>query len=198
MSSTITSPNPNAIIGYLPDGKPVYEIRGGSGEGESDESGTTEETSTEGSETEGTETEEDKGLDDKTKATLSKLRGEAAGWRTQLREAQEALKAAKTPEEFATVVSEFETKLAEKDRALVIERHKLPKELADLLPSGKTTEELDALAKNLAEKYVKTTDDDSDEDLAGGLSGTKSKGGASDPREAARRIRARQANNRIY
>lgn len=200
MSSTTTSTTPNAILGYLPDGKPVYEIRGGAPE----EGETPPESGTEGTETgttEGQEPEagddEDKDLDDKVKAKLSKLRGEAAGWRTQVRELQAKLDAAVKPEDVDKIRTELSEEIAKRDRALVIERHKLPKELAALLPtSGKTTEELDEIAKGLTKFAAPAADDD--EDLAGGLSGKQNKGGASSPTERARQIRARQANNRVF
>lgn len=197
MPSTITTPN--AIIGFLPDGQAVYEIRGGAPEPDEDTPAPEgEETpAPEGESTPDGDPEAD-GLDEKTRATISKLRGEAAGWRTQLREAQEALKAAKTPEDFQAAVNDFEAKIAAKDeeifardRALVIATHKLPADLAALLPEkGKTIEELTTLAKGLA-KYAPADEDDLEGE--GGLNPGSSGKSATDPASLAKQVRGQRA-----
>lgn len=182
MPSTITIPN--AIIGYLPDGRAVYEIRGGAPDPEdppADPPASDDPPADPPSE------DEDGDVDDKVKAKLSKLRNEAAGWRTQVRDLQKQLEAAVKPEDVERIKTELGDQLAAKDRALVIERHKLPAELAALIPEkGKTADEMEALAKGLA-KYVVPGDDDAD--LDGGLAPGKGGGEATDPASLAKRVR---------
>lgn len=153
----------------------------------------TEETQAEGQETE--ETTDEQGGDDAPEMTvddlkkvIKSLRGENAGWRTQLRDAQAQLKNAKTPEEFAAAIADVESKVAAKDRELVIVKYKLPDDLAELLPTGLSAEDLEAKAKALA-KYAPTSDEE-DRELSGGLKpGTgEDKLG---PRELAKRAQRR-------
>lgn len=80
---------------------------------------------------------------------LTEARGEAASYRTQLRDAQAKLAAAKTPEEFQAAVQGFNEQMLAKDREIVAVRHNLPEALAARL-QGSTPEELEADAKALA------------------------------------------------
>lgn len=90
------------------------------------------------------------------RAKLTEANAEAANYRVRAREAEEKLKSAKTPEEFAAATAEF----AKQNAALAKEilhrdiatEHKLPADLASAL-RGETKEELEAHAKILA-KYV--------------------------------------------
>jgi len=101
---------------------------------------------------------------------LKKVRGEAANYRTKLREVEKQLSEAKTPEEFESVRTELGTRIAELEheilRSAVATEHKLPKELAAVL-KGSTEEELTEHAKVLA-KYAPVTEPDP-ESLSGGL-----------------------------
>ena len=113
--------------------------------------------------TEGTEAEPEKDetgepeLDlDGAKKALTKARNEAGKYRTRLREAEDKLSKAKTPEEFEAAVTELRDTNAKLERDLLVERvarkAALPEELAELL-QGSTEAELQAHAKKLA-KYV--------------------------------------------
>lgn len=151
------------------------------------EAGSTEEQ--EPTDADGAEDKDDDGneLSPAAKKALSKVRAEAAGWRTQLREAQEALKNAKTPEDFAAVQADFDQKLKAKDRELVLARNPLPDELASLL-KGDTVEELEAHAKSLA-KFVTPTPSDDEGDLGGGLDPSDQGDDADSPAALAKRLR---------
>ncbi|WP_367135801.1 hypothetical protein [Saccharothrix sp. HUAS TT1] len=119
---------------------------------------------------------------------LTKVRGEAANYRTQLREAQKNLESAKTPEEFAAATTSLTEKVAELERQLVREqvarKYELPDELAALL-TGKTPEELEAVAKTL-QRYAPATEPTV---LGGGLTPDDGDDGEMDPRKLARRTR---------
>lgn len=135
------------------------------------------ETSTE--QTEGNESESQKDeagepeLDlDSAKKALAKARNEAGKYRTRLRDAEDKLSKAKTPEEFEAAVTELRDTNAKLERDLLVERvarkAALPEELAELL-QGSTEAELQAHAKKLA-RYVTTAN--APGDLRGGLDPT--------------------------
>jgi hypothetical protein len=100
---------------------------------------------------EGTPKEEE--LPEHWRKELTKVRGEAARYRTSLRETEAKLATAKTPEEFATAVAEFQTRNAELERQVLITKvagkHELPADIAVRLV-GNTEAELEADAKKLA------------------------------------------------
>jgi hypothetical protein len=104
---------------------------------------------------------------------LTKARNEAAGYRTRLREAEDKLKDAKTPEEFETALTEFRTKNAELERNLVVTKvaakYELPAELAARL-QGEDEAAIEADAKALAALVV--TPQVNPENLRGGLNPT--------------------------
>jgi hypothetical protein len=81
------------------------------------------------------------------------LRREAAGRRVALREAEEKLKEAKTPEDIATAVAEATKKSAELESELARERaarkHKLDDSLIEFL-TGTTDEQIEDQAAKLA------------------------------------------------
>lgn len=80
-------------------------------------------------------------------------RREAASYRTQLREEQEKLKSAKTPEEVAAIVAEREARTAELEREVTIERLARKFSLSDdrlEFLVGKTEEDLTRQAEKLA------------------------------------------------
>lgn len=119
---------------------------------------------------EGDEGEESKLSHEDALKALAKVRKENAATRTRLREAEDKLKDAKTPEEFEAAKDEILNASATDARDLLVEnvalRHKLPDELADAL-KGETKEELEAHAKVLA-KFA-TPEPSNDPDLGGGL-----------------------------
>lgn len=129
-------------------------------------------------EEEGTEEEpegeaEDKGneLPEWAQKERKSLRDEAAKWRTKYRDLETKLTDAKTPEEFQSAVSTFQTEIQELQRKLVIERFELTELQAKRL-QGNTLEELEADAKELQELAgvpAATTDPD---ELGGGLDGS--------------------------
>lgn len=95
---------------------------------------------------------------------LKDANAEAAKYRTQLRDAQEALSKAKTPEEFATAVGTLTKSNEALERELVAVKYKLPDIIAKRIV-GTTREEMEADAKELA-KSVRAP---SNRDLNGGL-----------------------------
>lgn len=115
---------------------------------------------------------------------LTKVRGEAAGWRTQLRESEAKLAAAKTPEEFETATTDLRTKVSELEHAIVAAAFGLPPDLAARL-RGATKAELEADAKVL-QKFAPAQDP---ENLSGGLDPNNDDDGEMDPRVLARRHR---------
>lgn len=118
---------------------------------------------------------------------LTKVRGEAANYRTQLREAQKSLSEAKTPEDFEAARTEFDTKLAELEAevavANVARKYEIPDELLPLL-KGKPVGELEDIAKTL-QKYAAPA---APEHLSGGLTPDEDDD-TFDPAEVARTAR---------
>lgn len=118
------------------------------------------------------------------------LRTEAANYRTRLREAEQKLSEAKSPEEVAAAIADLAEKNALLERSLLVRdvasEFKLPKDLADLL-KGDDIEALKAHAKILA-KFV-PTEDLGPESLNGGLDPSNEDDGETDPRKLARRSR---------
>lgn len=114
---------------------------------------------------------------------LTKANAEAAKYRARLREVEEQLKEAKTPEEFEKAVAEIQARNAELEAALLRERvarkFNLPDDLAARL-LGSTVEELEADAKVL-QKYAVAPPPG---DLRGGLDPSDEED--FDPVEAAR------------
>ncbi|WP_431980787.1 hypothetical protein [Streptomyces qinglanensis] len=102
-------------------------------------------------ETEGTDDGQE--LDaDALRAELKAVRAEAAKYRTKARETAEAMKAAKTPEEFQAVAdraAELETDL---HRERLVRRYNLPDALAARI-SGEDDDAREADAKALAELF---------------------------------------------
>lgn len=95
---------------------------------------------------------------------LKEANSEAARYRTQLREAQEALAKAKTPEEFLAATTDLSNKIGALDREVVALKYNLPEVLAKRL-QGATREELEADAKELA----KTVRVNPQREVSGGL-----------------------------
>lgn len=106
---------------------------------------------------------------------LTRVRREAASKRTALKEAQENLSKAKTPEEFEAATTEFQKKIDsleyEVAKANVLRTHSIPDDYADLLegvPADKLEEKAKKLA-TLANARKSASDDDDLDDLLGGL-----------------------------
>lgn len=122
---------------------------------------------------------------------LSRVRGEAASYRTKLRDAESKLENAKTPEEFEAAVTELKNTNADLERSLTVTKvaaeHKLPPELAELL-KGNTPEELAAHAKALA-KFAPA--EEVPEHLSGGLDPSDSDQ-SFDPVAAAKKARTQR------
>ncbi|MFJ1932626.1 hypothetical protein ACIOGZ_08100 [Kitasatospora sp. NPDC088160] len=127
-------------------------------------------------------------LPDWARRELSRTRAESASYRTRLRDAEERLTAAKSPEEFEAAVAEVTAKNAELERTLMIgtvaRRYDLPDALAARL-RGATVEELDADAKTLQGLLVPPLP----QSLDGGLDPSSQDDGELDPRKLARRTR---------
>jgi hypothetical protein len=119
---------------------------------------------------------------------LTKVRTEAASYRTRLREAESKLGEAKSPEEFEAALTELKTKNAELERSLligaVVRKYELPEALAARL-RGDTTEELEADAKALHALLAPAAP----ESLGGGLTPADEDDGELDPRKLARLTR---------
>jgi len=160
----IEEPNPAEGGSSTKEQEPDVSAESASTEGDDDGASQEEEA--------GSESEDDENLKDAAWLTkeLDRTRRESANYRTQLREAQEALAQAKTPEDIEAAVKELTEKLAASEMALVRERvsnaHKLPAELAELL-KGETEDELVAHAKTLA-KFA-PADEAAPNRLSGGL-----------------------------
>lgn len=141
------------------EGAPTEENPGG----ETDES--TEHKPGEEQEPKGTPEED---LPDWARKELTKVRGEAANYRVKLREAETALKDAKSVEEFEAARADLSNKIAELESALLRERvarkFELPDELASRL-QGADEAALEADAKAL-QKFVTPA---APESLSGGL-----------------------------
>ncbi|MEU6959598.1 hypothetical protein [Streptomyces chrestomyceticus] len=119
---------------------------------------------------------------------LSKVRGEAASYRTRLRDAETKLSEAKSPEEFETALAEVKAKNAELEHSLVVasvaRKYDLPEELAGRL-RGSTSDELEADAKALQALLAPAAPPS----LGGGLDPSDEDDGEMDPRKLARRSR---------
>jgi hypothetical protein len=122
----------------------------------------------------GNEDSDDEGGDDLpewARTKLTKANSEAANYRTKLREAEEKLKDAKTPEEVEEIVNQMTKDREQSEIALLREnvalKFKLPAALQKRL-SGTTREEMEADAKELADLFGSDEDDD-DLNLEGGL-----------------------------
>jgi hypothetical protein len=120
---------------------------------------------------------------------LAKVRGEAAGYRTRLRDAETKLSEAKTPEEVEAALADVKAKNAELERSLVVasvaRKYDLPEELAGRL-RGATPEELEADAKALQALVTPAAPPA----LGGGLTPSDDEDdGEMDPRKLARRSR---------
>lgn len=129
-------------------------------------------------------------------AALKQTRGEAANWRTKVRELESKLAEAKTPEQIEALVNEMKVEREQAEAALVVEnvalRHKLPDDLKVVLEAaarGKSREELEQHAKALA-KYAPTGDEE-DPELQGGLR-PGSSDDSFDPVAVSRAARARR------
>lgn len=111
---------------------------------------------------------------------LTKVRAEAANYRTRLRDAETQLKEAKTPEEYEAAINEFREQNAKLERQVLVNsvarKYHLPDDLAEVL-QGDTEKELTAHAKKLA-KYASVEEP---QDLSGGLTPGDGDGGPSDP-----------------
>lgn len=127
-------------------------------------------------------------LPDWARAALTKANGEAANYRTRLRDAETKLSEAKTPEEFEAAVAEVKMENAKLERSVTVSNvareFNLPQELADVL-KGDTEVELKAHAKLLQKFAVSSTPDS----LGGGLTPDVEDDGEMDPHKLARRSR---------
>lgn len=146
------------------------------------------------SEENGSESEQDKkdaDLPEWARNELSRVRQEAADRRVQLREAQEALTKAKTPEEFAAATKELTEKVAVLERTILVNsvasQFDLPEALAARL-KGDTKEELEADAKMLAQFAVPEVEPQT---LRGGLNPSDDDS-SFDPVAASRKARSRR------
>ncbi|MFI2673895.1 hypothetical protein ACH5AU_30805 [Streptomyces albidoflavus] len=130
----------------------------------------------------------EEGLPDWARKELAKVRGEAAGYRTRLRDAETRLEGAKSTEEFEAALTEVKQQNAELERSLVVasvaRRFDLPEELAGRL-RGTTPEELEADAKSLQSLLTPKAP----AALGGGLDPSEGDDGEMDPRKLARRTR---------
>lgn len=121
---------------------------------------------------------------------LTKVRGEAANYRTKLREAEASLQNAKTPEEFESARTELSKRIAELEHEVVVSKvarkYELPDELVPLL-KGADEAALEAVAKTL-QKYAAPA---APESLGGGLTPSDDDDDEMDPRKLARRTRRR-------
>jgi hypothetical protein len=130
-------------------------------------------------------------LPDWARKELTKVRGEAASYRTRLRDAEDKLKDAKTPEEFESAVSEIRNANAALERQIMVNKvagkYELPAELAARL-QGDDEAALEADAKALAALVAAKT---TPETLGGGLNPGESDDDF-DPVAAARKARIRR------
>lgn len=144
---------------------------------ENDQTETTETTETTEETTEVTEEVEQKpeekpedDLPEWARKELTKVRNEAAGYRTRLRDAEDKLKDAKTPEQFESAVAEIKASNAALERSLLVTKvaakYELPEGLAARL-QGDDEAAIEADAKSLA--ALVTTPKSTPESLSGGL-----------------------------
>ncbi|MGP4083349.1 hypothetical protein [Streptomyces sp. KR55] len=120
-------------------------------------------------------------LSDWARKELAKVRNEAAGYRTRLRDAETKLSVAKSPEEFEAALADVKAKNADLERSILVStvarRFDLPEALAGRL-HGKTPEELEADAKALQALVTQG----SPATLGGGLDPSDEDDGEMDPR----------------
>lgn len=145
------------------EGSPGDGDLGSEDEGQEEQA---EENSEEKSEDEGNKLSHDDAL-----AALTKTRRSEAAMRTRLRDLEQKLEEAKTPEQVKEITDELVSTNAEEARALLVENVALtaglPKGLAERL-KGDTRAELEADAKALL-KLVPSNVSPDDPDLQGGL-----------------------------
>jgi hypothetical protein len=127
-------------------------------------------------------------LPDWAREKLTKANSEAARYRTQLREAQDKLKDAKTPEDVEMITKDLAASVSKLERELVVATFQLPEDLASLV-TGTTREEMEASAKIL-KKYA-PEDNPEPRDVSGGLTPGQEPGARQDPGELARQHRRR-------
>lgn len=117
---------------------------------------------------------------------LTKANGEAANYRTRLRDAEEKLSNAKTPEEVEAAVAEVKQKNAELERSIMVSnvalKHELPPQLASRL-TGDTAEDLEKDALELKKLIVARAPDS----LSGGLTPDDGSPTETDPRKLAQK-----------
>ncbi|WP_458338083.1 hypothetical protein [Streptomyces sp. 372A] len=127
-------------------------------------------------------------LPDWARKELTKVRGEAASYRTRLRDAETQLSGAKTPEEFEAALSEVKAENTKLERSLLVtkvaSKFELPELLADAL-KGETAEDLEAHAKALQGLLAPPAPSS----LGGGLDPSDGDDGELDPRKLARLTR---------
>ncbi|MFG2147349.1 hypothetical protein ACGFRG_24660 [Streptomyces sp. NPDC048696] len=132
-----------------------------------------------------TESSSEDALPEWARKELAKVRGEAANYRTRLRDAETKLGSAKGPEEVEAALADLRTQNAALERSIlratVARKYELPDDLADAL-HGEDESALEAHAKVLA-KYVPVPGPQS---LGGGLTPDDSGDGEMDPRKLAR------------
>lgn len=152
---------------------------------ESDDEGSNPEGDPEG-ESEENDDEDGNDWSESARAEITKVRNEAARYRTRLREVEEKFKDAKTPEEFEAAVNEQ----TERNRALesellrerIARKFDLPDDLAEVL-KGDDEKSLTEHAKKL-QKYAGTISGDGD--VRGGLDPNDDDDEPSDPAALAR------------
>ncbi|RPF45736.1 hypothetical protein EDD96_2300 [Streptomyces sp. Ag109_G2-6] len=136
----------------------------------------------------GSSSSEEDELPDWARKELAKVRNEAAGYRTRLRDAETKLSGAKSPEEFEAALADVKAKNAELERSLLVStvarKFDLPEALAGRL-RGETPEELEADAKALQALVTPAAPPS----LGGGLNPSDEDDGEMDPRKLARRTR---------
>lgn len=163
-------------------------------EGDEDAEAGDEDSDDEGSDDQSDEDGEELDLD-RAKAKIAKANDEAKNLRSRLRETEEKLKNAKSPEEVDEIVQQMTKDREAAEHALLREnvalKFKLPEKAHKRL-AGSTREELEADAKELAELFG-TDEDDEDVTLEGGLSPRDRGSEDSDPRSLAQRYGARRA-----
>lgn len=172
------------------DGTEDQESQGAPPEGGEEQ--TPEGQNDEGNESdEGTEGDKPKGpseddLPEWARKELKKARGEAANYRTRLRDTEDLLSKAKTPEEYEAAVGELTESNRKLERAVLVSqvarKFELPDELADVL-KGDDEAALVEHAKVLA-KFAGSTEDP---ELGGGLDPNNTDTEGLDPRKLARR-----------
>jgi hypothetical protein len=149
-----------------------------------------EETSTEETQSDGDKPEGDELPPEVLRKKLTEANAEAANYRTRLREAEQKLSEAKTPEEYEAAVKDLVEKNAALERSVLVatvaREYDLPSELAELL-KGDDEDALKKHAKTLQQFVAPKGDPES---LDGGL--TPGSGEEFDPVAEARKARARR------